>query len=415
MKADGLIHDSLQQETTTGTVSEVHFLDLLTILARRRRFILAFTIGAAVLTAVIVLLIPNKYTAETLLLPPAQNSPISTALMGQLTGSQSLATLAGASLGIRNPGTTYVALFRSRTVEDSMVERFGLLARYHKKNLTDGRAAFEHESTVVLDARSGLIQVTVTNRDPKLAAEMANAYVDELHKHTDNLAITEASQRRIFFQQQLLEANQNLTTAEDAMKKTEQSTGILQVDSQARSLIESAAILRGQITAQEVQLQSMRTYATEDNPQMILAEQQLDALKAQLAKLAGPNADATSDVSLARSNIPETGMEYLNRLRDVRYYETIDDLIAKQFEMAKLDEAREGAIVQVADVAVPPDKKSSPKRTIIVLIAATLTFLLTSGWTILAHGIERGKQDPDTRERLEALRASFRRENARFS
>jgi len=396
------------------STQEVHLLDLLILLARRRRFILAFTLGVAIVTAVIVLLLPNQYTAATLVLPPAQNSSLSSALLGQLAGSAGLASLADASLGIRNPGAVYVALFRSRTVEDGMVQRFNLMARYRRKTMSDARAAFEDSSTVVLDAKSGLIRVTVTDRDPRLAAEMANAYVDELHRHTQDLAITEASQRRVFFQQQLLEANQNLTTAEEALKRTEQATGVLQIDSQARSLIESAATLRGQITAKEVQLESMRSYATADNPQMILAQQQLDALKAQLAKIAGPNADATSDIYLPKTTIPESGMEYLNRLRDVRYYETIEDLIAKQFEMAKLDEAREGAVVQVADLAAPPDKKSSPKRTLIVALATILAFLLACGWAALRHGLERGNQDPETRARLDALRASFRVKYPRF-
>ena len=142
----------------------------------------------------------------------------------------------------------------------------------------------------------------------------------------------------------MLEANENLAAAEEAMKRTEQSTGVLQVDSQAKSLIESAAILRGQIVAKEVQLQAMRSYATEDNPQMVTTGQELAALKAQLAKLSGTDENSTSDIIVPKGNIPEAGMEYIRKLRDVKYYETITELIAKQFEMAKLDEARQGAV-----------------------------------------------------------------------
>jgi uncharacterized protein involved in exopolysaccharide biosynthesis len=301
----------------------------------------------------------------------------------------------------------YVSLFRSRSVEDALIQRFGLMSRYHRKTLVDTRTEFEDRSTVVLGIKDGLIRITVTDRDPKLAAEIANAYVDEFHKHSDNLAITEASQRRAFFQKQLLEANQNLTAAEEALKTTQQSTGVLQIGSQARSLIEAAATLKGQISAKEVQLQGMRSFATEDNPQMVMAKQQLGELRAQLAKLTGTSANSGSDIIMPRGNIPQAGMEYLNKLRDVRYYETIEELIAKQFELAKLDEAREGATIQVADVAVPPDKRSSPKRTVTVILATLLGLFAAMVWSIFSHRLKRLKNDPEERKRLDALRATF--------
>jgi uncharacterized protein involved in exopolysaccharide biosynthesis len=333
---------------------------------------------------------------------------MSSALLGQLGGSGALASLAGGSLGIKNPGDMYVSLFRSRSVEDALIQRFGLMSRYHKKTMEDARTAFEDRSAVVLGVKDGLIRITVTDRDPKLAADIANAYVDEFHKQSANLAISEASQRRAFFQQQLLEANQNLTVAEEALKRAEQSTGVLQIDSQAKSLIQSAATLNGQIAAKEVQLQGMRSFATEDNPQMVMAEQQLGALKAQLAKLTGTSENSSSDIIMPRGNIPQAGMEYLNKVRDVRYYETIAELIAKQFEMAKLDEAREGAIIQVADVAVAPDKRSSPKRTATVILATLLGFFAAILWCIFADRLKRLKSDPEERKRLDALRATFR-------
>jgi uncharacterized protein involved in exopolysaccharide biosynthesis len=386
---------------------QLHLLDVLIILSKRRRFILWFTLGAAVLTAVTVLLIPNKYTAEAVVLPPSQNSSISSALLSQVAGSGALASLAGAGLGLKNPGDMYVSLFRSRTVEDAMIQRFNLMARYRHKTMVDTRIAFEKHSTVVLGVKDGLIRITVTDRDPKFAAQLANAYVAEFRKHSDSLTLTEASQRRAFFQQQLLEADGNLTKAENAMKTTERSTGVLQLDSQARALIESAAVLRGQIAAKEVQLQSMRSAVTEDNPQYVMAEQQLDALKAQLAKVAGPSGNVTGDISLSKTNIPEAGMTYLNALRDLRYYETIDELLAKQFEMAKLDEAHQG-VIQISDVAIPPDKKSSPHRALLVILTILLSFFVASGWSLVANAFQRMRNNPDERRRLDALRATFR-------
>jgi tyrosine-protein kinase Etk/Wzc len=393
-------------ETQDVPAQKVYLLDILIILSKRRKFIFWFTVGATILTAIAVVLLPSSYTATTLVLPPSQNSSMSSALLGQLGGSSALASVAGSSLGIKNPSDMYISLFRSRTVEDAMIQRFGLMSIYRAKRMSDARAAFEAHSAVVLGAKDGLIRINFTSRDPKQAADLANGYVDEFKKLSANLAITEASQRRIFFEQQLLDAKENLTTAEEAMKRTEQSTGVLQIDSQARSLIESAATLRAQVVAKEVQLQGMRSYATEDNPEMEVAEQQLAALKAQLAKLAGTNQDSGADFIVPKGKVPEAGMEYIRRLRDVRYYETISELIAKQFEIAKLDEARQGAVVQVVDVAVPPDRRSFPKRTVTVIVAMLFSFFLACAWSIFS---QRRNQDPAARQRLDALRETFRR------
>jgi tyrosine-protein kinase Etk/Wzc len=259
MKLEAIEEQSRESQASEASAEGLHLLDLLIILSRRRKFIALFTLGVAILTAIVVLIIPSEYTAGTVVMPPSQNTSLSSTLLGQLGGASALASAAGAGLGIRSPGDMYVSLFRSRTVEDSMIERFGLMARYKGKKMSDARTAFEDRSTVVLGNKDGLIRITVTDRDPKFAADMANGYVEQFRKLSANLAITEASQRRVFFQQQLLEANENLTTAEEAMKRTQQSTGVLQVDSQARSLIESGAVLRGQIVAKEVEVQAMRS------------------------------------------------------------------------------------------------------------------------------------------------------------
>ena len=192
------------------------------------------------------------------------------------------------------------------------------MGRYRKKRLSDARKAFEEHSSVTAGAKDGLIKITVTDWDPKLAAAMANAYVEQYRKLSAHLAISEAAQRRLFFQQQMLEANEHLVDAENAMTQTEQKTGVLSLDGQARSLIESAAVLRGQISAQEVALQALSAYATPDNPQVVQAQQQLQAMKAQLAELAGTSSNTSKEILLPKGSIPKAGMEYLNSLRDVR-------------------------------------------------------------------------------------------------
>lgn len=389
-----------EPEAASAETAEANLLDIAIILLQHRKLIISFVLGAAILATIIVLLIPNKYTAISIVLPPTQNSSMSSALLGQLAGSSALASFAGASLGIKNPGDMYVSLFRSRTVEDALIRRFGLMARYHAKTMVDTRAAFEDRAQVNLGVKDGLIRVSVTDRDPNFAAQLANAYVNEFRKHTDSLAISEASQRRAFFQQQLLEANDNLAKAEEALKETQQSTGVLQLDSQARSLIESAAILRGQIAAKEVELQSMRSFATEDNPQYVLAQQQLDALKVQLAKIGGSG----SVFGVSKSNLSNAGIAYLNSYRNVRYYETVEGLLARQFEAAKLDEARQGTI-QVSDVAVPPDRKAWPPRLLLIALSTLLSLFFSAFSCIVAEGLTKRSTKAKLSTILETLQA----------
>ena len=409
MKVDAIQDPIREAEELAPSSDGLNALDILIVLSRRRRFIALFTIVLTILAAIIVLLIPSQYTAAAVVMPPAQSSSLGSVLTSQLGGGAgALASAAGAGLGIKNPADMYVALFRSRTVEDGMVQRFGLMALYRVKRLSDARTAFENHSTVSLGAKDGLIRITVRSHDPKLASELTNGYVDEFRKLSATMAITEASQRRIFFQQQLREANDNLSTSEEAMKQAEQSTGILQIDNQARALIESGATIRAQIAAKEVQLQSMHSYATEDNPNVIEAKEQLSALQVQLAKLSGSESTAASDIIVPKGNIPAAGMEYLRRLRDVKYYEAVSELIAKQFEIAKLDEAREGAIIQVVDNAVAPDKRSFPKRTLTVALTAVFGLMFACAWSLFSEKIRQSNQDPKASRRIAELRAALK-------
>ncbi|MFZ0294608.1 MAG: GNVR domain-containing protein [Candidatus Sulfotelmatobacter sp.] len=392
--------------------AEVSVLDILVLLLERKRFIVRFVLGAAVLAAIVSLLLPVEYEAKIALLPPAQNSSIGSSLLGQLGNIGalgSLASLAGGSLGIKNPADMYVSLLTSRTVEDAMIQRFGLMQEYHVKKMSEARKAFEHRTTAVAGTKDGLIRLTVEDHDPKRAAELANGYVEEFRRLSASLAITEAARRRLFFQQQVDQAKQSLTAAEDAMAKTQQSTGVLQIDSQARALIESAAVLRAQVVAKEVQIEAMRSFATDDNPNLVLAKQQLAALQAQLERVAGSQSDTGSDINLSKGRVTGEGMEYLRRYRDLKYQETVFELLAKEYEVAKLDEAREGSIVQVVDPAVPPDTKSSPHRTLIVLGATILAFFVAVFWVWLRKNLDSAFELPENRQRLRTIKALWGR------
>jgi tyrosine-protein kinase Etk/Wzc len=390
-----------------GQNNEISLLDLLIILARRKWLILKFTFGFALIALIISLLLPKRYTALTTVLPPQQNSSLSSALMSQIGNLGSLGALAGSSIGLKNPNDMFVAMFKSRTVEDAMIERFGLMQEYHQKYMSTARKAFEGHATVESGTKDNLIRISVEDKDPKRAAEMANAYVEEYRQLSQHLAISEASQRRLFFEQQLDQAKDNLANAEEALKETEQKTGMIQLDSQARALIESAAQLRAQITAKEVQLQGMRTYGTNENADVVQAQQELDSMRAQLAKLGGSADDTSGGLILPRGQVPQVGVEYIRKLRDVKYRETIFEILARQFELAKLDEAKEGSLIQVVDPAIVPDYKSSPKRGLITVVAAIAGMFIGIFAALFKEGMERLRQDPEQSERLNILRKAL--------
>ena len=408
-----IIQTETEEELPRVSVAEtdVSVLDTLALLARRKTFITRFVVISTVLATVVAFLLPVRYEAKIVLLPPQQNSSIASAVLGQMGGLGSLGSLGSLAslggLGMKNTADMYVSFFTSRTVEDAMIRRFGLMAEYKEKNMTETRKVFERNTSVVAGNKDGLIRIAVDDRDPKRAAEMANGYVEEFRRLSATLAISEAARRRVFFEGQLQQAKADLAAAEEAMRKTQQSTGVLQIDSQARALIESSALLRAQVVAKEVQVQSMRAYAAEDNPTLVMAKQELAALKSQLEQLAGSQHDDGSDIVLSKGRVTGEGMEYLRRYRDLKYHETTYELLAKELEIAKLDEAREGEIVQVVDAAVPPDKRSSPHRTLIILGSMILSFFAAVVWIKVREGMALSLELPENQRRLRAIKAGW--------
>lgn len=394
--------------TGSGQQDEISLLDLLAAIGRKKRIILV-TVGVmTVIGLLLALLLPKEYTAETTLLPPQQQNSLSSLLSSQLGSLGAVASLAGGSLGLKNPNDMYVAMFQSQTVEDAMIRKYGLMKEYHAKLLSVARKDFENASKVDGSSKDGLLHISVTDRNPKRAAELANGYVAEFRDLSNHLAITDAAQRRLFFQQQMENAKNKLTDAEAALVQTEEKSGMIQISSQARALIETGAALKAQVAAKEVEIQGMESFAAPDNPNLIQAKQELRALKSQLANLAGKGGNPGDELILPKGKIPSAGLKYLRKYRDVQYYQTIFDILAKQFEIAKLDEAREGALIQVVDPATPPDHKSSPKRALILAGSMMGGLFLGIFLALASAGLENMKQNPETRQQLDAVRNAFR-------
>ena len=224
--------------------------------------------------------------------------------------------------------------------------------------------------------KSGFLAVSVTDRDKSRAAQMANAYTEQLRVLTKTMAVTEASQRRVFYEEQLKQAKDSLVSAELALQQVQQQKGLIQLDVQTRSMIEGLATLRAQIAAKQVEIEALRSYSTEKNPDVQLAERQLQSLESQQAGLE-QRRNAPGIEGLGLAGVPGAGLEYLRALHELQYRQALYDMLMKQYDAARLDESKDAAIIQVVEPAIPPNLKSSPKR-LLILIAFTLGGFLGS-------------------------------------
>jgi uncharacterized protein involved in exopolysaccharide biosynthesis len=382
----------------------VRALDVLIFLARHRRLLALAPLAAAIGAAAISLLLPNLYTGVTKILPPQQNQPSAALVLAQLGN-----ITPNASLAIKNPNDLYVGMLKSRTVADSLVARFGLKELYDQETLQDTRRELE-ERTAISHGRDGIITIRFEDRDRQRAADVANGYVEELYKLTQTLAVTEAGHRRLFLEGQLRNTREGLAEAELALKKTQETTGLIKLDEQGRAIIEAVASLRAQIAAKEVEAGAMRLFATERNPGYLMVQQELGGLRTELSRLEKKTSSSgVGDIFVPTGRVPEAGLEYVRRLREVKYYESVFELLAKQYEIAKMDEARDAAVVQVLDRAVQPERKSGPPRARIVIVTAILAFLAALLWALVRDAHERAKRNPEGSRRIDALRELLRR------
>jgi tyrosine-protein kinase Etk/Wzc len=377
-------------------------LDLLLILSERKFLILEWLLAGGILAALLAFIVPPIYTATAVIMPPQQQSSSSAAaLLGQLGG---MGGLVGQNLGIKNPSDIYVGILNSRTIADRLIAQFGLQDVYKTKTLEDTRKKLAR-MTKFNPAQYSLIQISVQDRDSKRAADLANAYMTQLQEQNSHLAVTEASQRRLFFERQVEAEKEHLAEAETAFKKMQEKKGIFQVNSQVEAVIRSMVQMRSELAAREVNLQRLKAGATTQNPEVLRQEIELKALNNQLKELESSSAKKSpGDPLMPTSMVPEAGLEYTQRLREVKYRETLFELLAKQYEAARIDEAKEAPVVQVVDFAIPPDKKTAPSRSIYVIIGILLGGMMGVFFALLGHAA----QNPMRIQKVAALKESLR-------
>lgn len=337
--------------------------------------------GAAALA--IAMSLPPMFTARTVVMPPQQQSSGLAAALG------SLGAIAGVAGGgaLKNPNDLYVGILKSQRVADNLIRRFDLKARFEVKTMVETKAVLDKVSGIQ-SAKSGLIEITVEDKDPVFAARLANAYVEELKQVNQSLAVTDAAKRRLFFERQLKDVRSDLVAAETRLERLQKNTGLILPEGQVAGVIKATADLKARISAKEIQLAAMRSFATDKNPDFIRAQEELTALRHQLEQLSAAESNEAGLLPGA-AKLPENGLAYLRALREVKYHEALLEVMAKQYELARIDEARDSSLIQVLDVATPPDRKSGPKRAMIA-IAGTLLGALFGTAFVLFKAWRRG-------------------------
>jgi uncharacterized protein involved in exopolysaccharide biosynthesis len=394
-------------ESNAESVAPFGALDLLIVVLARWRLLALTIAGFTILGATLAYVVKPSFTSTAIILPPQQQQSSASALLGQLSA---LSSIGGASaLGLKSSADMYVGILKSRTIADGIVKQFDLERVYKTKKMTDTRKALASHTEVEV-GKDGLIHISVTDHDPNRASEIANAYVDGLYRMNSGLAVTEAAQRRVFFDQQLDEEKKALTNAEDDLRTTEQRTGVIQLGGQTQELLYNMASLRAQLSSEEVQLQALRTYATDQNPDVMVAEQKIATLRGQISKLESDQQMQSSpgDITLSAGRTPEDSLEYARKLREVKYHDTLYDLLSKQREAARIDEAKSAPVLQSIDRAVPSDKKSGPPRLLLTIGAGFVGFVAGVAWILLSYGIGRLRWYPESAAKLRRLERVFR-------
>ena len=384
-------------QSTEVEEDEISLLDLLIVLAKHKLLILGLPFMVAVIAAGLSLLLPNIYTGSTKILPPQQSQSAAATMLAQLGG---IAGLVGGAGGLKNPNDLYIAMLRSRTVADNLIQRFDLMMLYEidAKRPSGANSALA-AVTNITSGKDGIITIEVDDKDPTRAAELANAYVDELMKFTQLLAVTDTSRRRLFFERQFVQAKANLAKAEVSARQALQTGGLVKAEEQGRAMVEATARLRAQITVKEVQIGAMRAFAAEGNPDLQFALRELESMKRELGKIEGVGGSKS-----ATNDLNGQGGEGLRLLRDVKYHEVIVDLLARQYELAKIDEAKDSAVIQVMDKAIVPDRKSKPNRLMIVMLSALMAAFAAIVWAFVREAMLNAARDPQKAPRLLALR-----------
>jgi tyrosine-protein kinase Etk/Wzc len=369
---------------------EVSLIDLLQTIVDNLRLLVVWPLAVGCSALAISFAIKPTFTAELTFVVPQQQQGMAA---GMLASLGALGGLAGAAAGLKNPADQYVAFLKSTSIENALIDRFKLMERYDAEFKQDARKTLENNIKISA-GKDGLIKVEASDEDPQFAAQLANAHVDELSKLLGRLSLTEAQQRRQFFENQIEQTKVNLTKAELALRETGVASSVLKSD--PVTAVAVVAGLQAQITAQEVKLGALRGFLAETAPEIKQGLTELSNLRSLLAKQSKQVKEPTSGQA-----------DYVAAFREFKYQETLFELFAKQFEMAKIDEAREGTAIQVVDPALPPERKSKPKKALIAILTTLATGFALLLFVFVRQSFRNASQDDELAQKLQRLKDSW--------
>lgn len=386
MNPAGADEELLRVAAEPETPPAVATSDLVVAMAGSWRTLLLIPLVVGLLALGVTFIVSPVFTARTTLLPPASQQSASAGALAALGG---LGALASSAMGVRSPTEQLVALLQSETIADRMIDQFGLVALYEKKLRVDARRLLHERTRISAGKKDGLVVVEVEDDDPKRAADMANQYVQELRRLTSTLAVTEAQQRRAFFQTHLEKTRDELANAQRALQASGFNAGALRAE--PRAAAEEYARVKAEATSAAVRLQALKARLMPDTPEVQQAQSALAALRARLTEIE------------RATEAPASG-DYIGRFREYKYQETLYELFARQYELARVDESREGALIQVVDQAAPPERRSSPKRALVTVLAtvigAVLGLVLVYTWHWMRLSRAADPQATDTLQRI---------------
>ena len=384
------MHHVPQESPATVADDGLSLIDIAVPLLQNAKLLLLAPFLAGAVGFAASSLIPPTYTATTTFLPPQQQQSAAASAMASLGA---LSGFVGAAGAFRAPGDQYVALMQSVSVSDRLIDHFKLRDVYDVRYRFEARKELARRVRISLGKKDGLISVSVDDRDPQRAADLANRHVDELRRVTSALALTEAQQRRVFFEAQLSQTRDRLTAAQQALQRSGFTAGALRAE--PRAAAEGYAKLQAEVTAAEVRLQTLRRGLADSTNEVQQQQTLLGALRGQLAKLeSSPDAASTGD--------------YVSKYREFKYQETLFELFSRQYELARLDESREGALIQVVDQAVAPEWKSAPRRLLISIGTAFGAALALIVFVLTRQAWHTASQTPLSAERIARLRMAWR-------
>ena len=406
MSIDAAVPVSEPQDNSHPMSSDLRLVHLMTWLGESKRLI-GMVVGFVFVAALVIsLLLQPIYTARTTLLPPGTQQQGGSA--AALAALGSLGGLAG-GLGAKTPDELYVALLKSDSVLRALDQRFSLRQRYDIRHFEALRKTFPSIVRIASDKKTGVISVEVDDKDPVFAADLANAHTTEITKVLGRLAVSEAQQRRLFFEQQVKDTKENLVKAEADLQGVQERSGVIVLEKQAEALISGAAQVRASISEREVRLKVARISATDQNPEVIRLMSELSALRSELARMESmQGGQPGSAVDMPVGKIPRAALDYVRARRELKLQETLLEAMIRQLELARLDEAKEGPLLQQVDRASPPDYKSKPSRAILVGTSTLFSLIAVTAWIIVRrYNALQNEIDPAGSESWRAMKLSW--------